>query len=116
MATKKLRKTKASKETPATFSYLSPGHAPVGSPPTEIDVIGSGFSLESKAIFSDLPPRGAPSPIVGANEVVLHTTFVSSRELRANVPAALLDKARSFLVDVRSNGKLKGGHPVSWFE
>ncbi|HSB69776.1 MAG TPA: IPT/TIG domain-containing protein [Candidatus Methylomirabilis sp.] len=87
---------------PAVFTYvppaprltrLDPTTAPAGSEDTTLWVEGEAFSPTSRLYFG---------------EVVVATTFLSSRRIQARVPAALLATARTLEVAV-ADGAVGGG-------
>ncbi|HXY50328.1 MAG TPA: kelch repeat-containing protein [Terriglobales bacterium] len=86
----------SSPTTPTSAFAIAPKSAPAGSPDIQLSISGVGFSngpLKSTAIWS---VKGS-----GGN-VPLATTFVSTTQLRAVIPAALLGNPGSAYVFVET--------------
>jgi hypothetical protein len=73
----------------SVLSSISPESLPVGSPATEMTLIGTGFVSESVARL-DLRS--------------LATTYVSTTQLKATIPSSELDSAKVFAVTVLNPG------------
>lgn len=71
------------------LSSISPESLPVGSPATQLTLVGTGF---------------VPESIARLDLLSLATTYVSSTQLRATLPASALDTAKIFAVTVLNPG------------
>jgi len=83
---------------PRTITSLSPNTAAAGSPPFTLTVNGTGFS---------------PGATVQWNPTALVTTFVSSTQVTAAVPATLLASTGTAIVTVATAGGATAGAPFT---
>src|SRR6202790_1505251 len=82
----------------STLSYLSPQTANAGDPDRPIIANGGGFVTGAIILWN-----------VGPNQVQLNTTFVSSTQLTATVPASDITAAGSVQVAVQIPGSAVSG-------
>lgn len=75
---------------PPTINQLSPPSAPVGSPNFTMEVVGSNFTTDAIVFWKDTP---------------LHTAFINSRELMAQVTDTDMQMAGPIAVFVRASAQ-----------
>ena len=75
---------------PPTINQLSPPSAPVGSPSFTMQVVGSNFTTDAVVFWKDTP---------------LHTAFINSRELMAQVTDTDMQMAGPIAVFVHASAQ-----------